>query len=79
MQPQYQHMFVHFFGWYEHYNEIFISMEYAPLGDLSAHIGTGLTEQDSKDIVYQISEGLCVMHRLDFVHRDIKPAVSDCS
>lgn len=70
-------MFVHFFGWYEHYNDIHIAMEYAPLGDLSAHIDAGLAEKDSKDVIYQILNGLCTMHRLDFVHRDIKPAVSE--
>lgn len=69
-------MFVHFFGWYEHYNDIFISMEYAPLGDLSTHIGTGMIESDAKEIIFQVLSGLCVMHRLDFVHRDIKPPVS---
>lgn len=68
-------MYIHFFGWYEHHDNIYIAMEYAPYGDLSTHINQGLSEGDVKDIGCQILEGIRVMHNLDFVHRDIEPAV----
>lgn len=69
-------MFVEFYSWYEHQGEIFIAMEFVPFGDLEQYIRRGLREDDTKQIGYQVLEGICVMHRLDYVHRDIKPSVS---
>ena len=51
-------------------------MEYVPLGDLTKHIGKGLSQDVVHQIAYQVLDGLEIMHRLDIVHRDIKPSVS---
>ena len=52
-------------------------MEYIPLGDLGLLIeGKLLSERDVQEICYQILEGIKVMHRLDFVHRDITAKAS---
>lgn len=69
-----RHRFVKFFSWYENENNIFLAMEYVPLGDLTRHINGGLKEPDVQQIAYQVLDGIRVMHRLDLVHRDIKPA-----
>lgn len=50
-------------------------MEYIRFGDLSLHIGQGLPELEVVHIGLQIVDGLRIMHQLDIVHRDIKPAV----
>lgn len=52
-------------------------MEYAPEGDLEFHINNDhrLSEEDTKQIGFQVLKGVRVMHAMDFVHRDIKPGV----
>ena len=51
-------------------------MEYLPAGDLSKYIDPSLPEEQGRQIVYQLLEGLSFMHEAGFAHRDLKPAVS---
>ena len=71
-------MFVEFYSWYEAFDSIFLAMEFVPFGDLEAYIARHgeLTEKCAAQIGHQVLDGLRAMHRLDLVHRDIKPAVS---
>ena len=55
---------------------VFLVMEYFPFGDLEQYIGLGLPEADGKLITAQLLGGLSIMHKHDFTHRDLKPAVS---
>lgn len=75
-QKDYSLFFVQFFTWYENNYNIFIAMEYVPGGDLSRHVKRRLSTPEITTIARQVLEGLCILHRLDIVHRDIKPAVS---
>ncbi len=62
----------HFF---QAHSTAYIVMEYAEGETLSAFLerkGT-LTETELKAILYPILDGLEVVHRADFLHRDIKP------
>ncbi|KAK5957735.1 hypothetical protein OHC33_000924 [Knufia fluminis] len=73
LQPNYAQRFVEFYSWYENDDNVFMAMEYIPAGDLESYIGNGLTESDSRQIGRQVLYGIRDMHRLDFIHRDIKP------
>lgn len=73
-QPEYVHRFIEFYSWYENENNIYLAMEYIPCGDLESYIHAGLKEADVRQIIYQVLDGIRVMHRLDLIHRDIKPA-----
>ena len=73
---QYEPYFVKSFGWYDNSEDVFLTMEFMPLGDLNRHLGSPLQETDSRCIVAQIVEGLRIMHGYGFAHRDLKPAVS---
>lgn len=73
-QPAYVHRFVEFSSWYENRDKICLAMEFVQHGDLEKFIQQGLSEDDTRQIAYQVLDGLSVMHRLDLVHRDIKPA-----
>lgn len=77
-------MFVHFFGWFQNDSAIFIAMEYLPMGDLeknlqelekSSYVGCALSEEEVKDIMTHILEGIKIMHAEGFAHRDLKPQV----
>ncbi|KAI4215457.1 MAG: hypothetical protein LQ351_001926 [Letrouitia transgressa] len=70
---QYEQSFVKSFGWYDNSDDIFITMEYLPYGDLQKYLGSPLPESESQHIVHQILEGLYFMHDHDFAHRDLKP------
>ena len=62
----------HFF---EAHSTAYIAMDYAEGEDLSAYLtrkGT-LSEDELKDILYPLLDALEVIHRADFLHRDIKP------
>jgi serine/threonine protein kinase len=75
---QYRRCFVESFGWYDTPEEIFITMEYLPYGDLQQYLASQnalIPESEVKVIVLQILEGLQHMHDLSVTHRDIKPGV----
>ena len=71
-------MFVDFFGWFRDGHNIFLAMEYIPLGDLEtnikAHSGK-IPEIEARDITEQILLGLEIMHGESFAHRDLRPQV----
>jgi serine/threonine protein kinase len=58
---------------------MFFAMEYFALGDLHQYInsseGSFFAEKDAKVIVYQLLQGLDIMHGMGFAHRDLKPHV----
>ncbi|KFZ25320.1 hypothetical protein V502_00199, partial [Pseudogymnoascus sp. VKM F-4520 (FW-2644)] len=68
--------FVQFFGWFKDGNDVFVAMEYVPLGDLetniAAHSGK-IPEVEALDITRQILLGLEIMHAECYAHRDLKP------
>ena len=71
-------MFVEFFGWFKDGSDVFLAMEYVPLGDLErnvAHSGK-IPEIEARDITEQILLGLEIMHAESFAHRDLKPQVN---
>jgi serine/threonine protein kinase len=74
-------VFVDFFGWFKDGSDVFIAMEYVPLGDLerniTAHSGK-IPENEARSIIEQILSGLEIMHGQLFAHRDLKPQVSCC-
>ena len=51
----------------------YMVMEYLPGGDLKARIKDGLKEEESLQILAQLSDALHLVHEKGFVHRDIKP------
>lgn len=72
-------MFVDFFGWFKDQYDIFLAMEYFPLGDLETNVKANsgkLLESHARDIAEQILLGLDIMHAESFAHRDLKPQVS---
>jgi calcium/calmodulin-dependent protein kinase I len=72
-------VFVDFFGWFKDGSDVFLAMEYVPLGDLeknvTAHSGR-IPEIEARDITEQILLGLEIMHAESFAHRDLKPQVN---
>lgn len=52
-------------------------MEYLPLGDLKGYIQQNgpIPEDDTKEIAWQVTHALKLMHQEGFAHRDIKPEV----
>jgi serine/threonine protein kinase len=66
-------------GWYEAMDRIFITMEYLEHGDLQRYLSRQFSELESHRITSQVVKGLGFMHRYNFIHRDLKPAVSDIS
>ncbi|CAH0004410.1 unnamed protein product [Clonostachys byssicola] len=69
----YRHCFVQSFGWYDSLDYLYITMEYLPRGDLSRYLKNPLPEAEASLIVLQLLEGLEIMHRNKFAHRDLKP------
>ncbi|MCJ1377232.1 hypothetical protein MMC17_000324 [Xylographa soralifera] len=65
--------FVPLFGWFDNQKDVFLSMEYYPLGDLACHIDGTATEVEAKQITSDLLAGLKIMHHEGFVHRDLKP------
>lgn len=66
-------LFVEFLGWFEDGDNIFLAMEYFPLGTLDKFIDEDLKEEDARVIAAQLLEGLKIMHGEGFTHRDLKP------
>ncbi|KAK4861083.1 hypothetical protein LT330_003999 [Penicillium expansum] len=63
---------------YEGPNQLFIAMEYLEIGDLATYLDrrpptSPLLENEAQQIAYQILDGLNMMHRHEFAHRDLKP------
>lgn len=75
---QYVRCFVQSLGWYEHDEALFIAMEYFPLGDLREYLlnSSSLPEPEAQQVVFQLTEGLVLLHENGFAHRDLKPGVS---
>ncbi|MCJ1405291.1 Ankyrin-2 [Xylographa trunciseda] len=74
-KPKYlqEGVIVPLFAWFENEKDIFLSMEYYPLGDLACHIDGTATEVEAKQITSDLLAGLKIMHHEGFVHRDLKP------
>lgn len=73
-------VFVEFLGWFEDSDSVYLAMEYIPLGDLEHNVPSRpgqLVESEIRLITSQILEGLKIMHSESFVHRDLKPKVTD--
>ncbi|KFY08758.1 hypothetical protein V492_05936 [Pseudogymnoascus sp. VKM F-4246] len=69
-------VFVDFFGWFKDGSDVFLAMEYVPLGDLESNVMANsgkLPEVEARDIAQQILSGLEIMHTESFAHRDLKP------
>lgn len=66
-----------FLGWSEDKNNIYFAMDYIKDGDLYAHSErTNITEREVKIITAQLLEGLEILHKNNFCHRDLKLQVS---
>jgi serine/threonine protein kinase len=81
-KPKYkeQAVFVEFLGWFEDHDSVYLAMEYVPNGDLEDNIppkGEPINELEIREIASQILKGLEFMHQEGFVHRDLKPKVSN--
>jgi len=70
----YEQCFVKSFGWYDDNDNIYITMEYLPNGDLHKYLGSPMPESEGQNIIFQVLEGLHFMHQKGFAHRDLKPA-----
>ena len=76
-KPKYRQkgIFVDFFGWWDNHDSVFLAMEFFPWGNLEDNILPRLPGvPDPIDIMYQLLEGLEIMHTEGFAHRDLKPA-----
>ncbi|KAL8804334.1 MAG: hypothetical protein Q9182_002616 [Xanthomendoza sp. 2 TL-2023] len=72
---QHPNVFVKVFGWWEDDQSIFLPMEYFEASDLSKNKDLIRDEEDIWTISHQLAVGLHHMHRLNIIHRDIKPQV----
>ena len=70
---KFEQNFVQFYGWYESLKDIYLAMEYFPLGDLERYMDRQLSKFQIKVIILQLLQGLCIMHQNKFTHRDLKP------
>ena len=51
-------------------------MEYLELGDLEKCMDQKpLSEEEARDITFQVTEGLDFMHQHGYIHRDVHPKV----
>ncbi|CAG9986512.1 unnamed protein product [Clonostachys byssicola] len=80
-QAKYSDHFVTSFGWFLSSQFIHIAMEYCELGDLDKYLcnpsncpDRRLPKSEVHEISSQILEGLDIMHRESFCHRDLKLA-----
>lgn len=60
---------------------LYVAMENSPLGDLQNYMikNWPIIEAYTREISFQLIEGLSYMHREGFAHRDAKPGVSSRS
>ncbi|RAL14790.1 serine/threonine-protein kinase [Aspergillus homomorphus CBS 101889] len=72
-QYQQQEVLVNFLGWLDDPSNLYLYMEYFPLGDLEGHISQPISEEEVKDIAMNLLNGLCIIHAEHFAHRDLKP------
>ena len=70
---KFEQNFVRFYGWYESPEDIYLAMEYFPLGDLERYMDRQFSNSQIKVLIRQLLEGLCIMHLNGFTHRDLKP------
>ena len=63
-------------GWFDDDTKVFLAMEYFRHGDLQNFMDSPLPERVVGIITRQLLEGLNVMHKHGFTHRDLKPQVS---
>lgn len=75
---QYAPYFVRTDGWFEDSSNVFITLEYFPLGDLQGFMKRSppFDEDATRKIIRQLLEGIAFMHDSGFAHRDLKPGVS---
>ena len=66
-------IFVQLDGWFEADDYVYVAMEYFPLGDLQRYMDAPIPETQVKIIMFQLLEGLKIMHQNSFTHRDLKP------
>jgi calcium/calmodulin-dependent protein kinase I len=54
-------------------------MGYHAKGDLQTYLDNYpcLLEEECREIIRQVVEGLYIMHREGFAHRDVKPSVRE--
>ena len=64
-----------FLGWYENHDHLHIAMEYIKHGDLRNYMKVERSENEAKEVIRQLLEGMVVMHQGRFAHRDLKPEV----
>ncbi|KAJ0424924.1 kinase-like domain-containing protein [Aspergillus carlsbadensis] len=71
---KYERCFVKSFGWYKSEEHLFIAMEYLDLGDLHSYLrnNPALPEKEAREIIFQILDGINLMHDNEFTHRDLK-------
>ncbi|OJD38831.1 calcium calmodulin-dependent protein kinase type 1b [Diplodia corticola] len=73
---QYTEYFAQFFGWYEDQQSYYLAMEYMEHGSLYQYlrvVSVPIPEDQTKEIVAQLLEGLRFMHEHNYAHRDLKP------
>ena len=72
-KPKYRQkgVFVDFLGWWDNHDNVYLAMEYFPMGSLENNFGY---PEQVTDIMVQLLEGLEIMHAEGFAHRDLKPA-----
>ncbi|KAL2204883.1 kinase-like protein [Sarocladium strictum] len=72
---RYSRLFVRMLGWYAFRKDICIIMEYLPQGDIHTFLRqrSALEENDARTVISQILQGISVMHKAGFAHRDVKP------
>ena len=69
---------VKIFDYFQDSEYMYIVMEYAPEGDLEEYIGSKynkgklVSNKFIDTVLYQINEGLSVLHKKNIIHRDIK-------
>ncbi|KAF2160357.1 hypothetical protein M409DRAFT_37737, partial [Zasmidium cellare ATCC 36951] len=67
--------FVQYFDCFADDRHLYIAMEYLPYGNLQSHISKRpLPETEAALVTAQLAQGLQHMHRVNFIHQDLKPS-----